>query len=81
MLEKVLPVARAAGDGHGGVRDRLSVRGKDDASPVTAADEMAEALILPALAALAPDIPVVAEERCRGQDSRGGCTLLAGGPA
>lgn len=35
---------------------------KSDASPVTAADTAAEAVILKALAALAPDIPVVAEE-------------------
>ncbi|MEO7245392.1 MAG: 3'(2'),5'-bisphosphate nucleotidase CysQ [Rubrivivax sp.] len=40
----------------------FAVRGKADASPVTAADERAEALIVPALQALAPDIPVVAEE-------------------
>jgi 3'(2'), 5'-bisphosphate nucleotidase len=35
---------------------------KSDASPVTAADREAEALILEALRAVAPDIPVVAEE-------------------
>lgn len=40
----------------------FAVQGKSDASPVTAADERAEALILPALAALLPDVPVVAEE-------------------
>ena len=40
----------------------FEVRSKDDASPVTEADERAEALIVPALRALAPDIPVVAEE-------------------
>lgn len=40
----------------------FAVRGKDDASPVTAADERAEALITPALQALAPEVPVVAEE-------------------
>jgi 3'(2'), 5'-bisphosphate nucleotidase len=38
------------------------VRGKDDASPVTEADERAEALIVPALQALTPEVPVVAEE-------------------
>jgi 3'(2'), 5'-bisphosphate nucleotidase len=38
------------------------VRGKDDASPVTEADERAEAVILAGLARLTPDIPVVAEE-------------------
>ncbi len=40
----------------------FEVRGKDDASPVTAADERAEALILHRLAEMAPQIPVVAEE-------------------
>jgi 3'(2'), 5'-bisphosphate nucleotidase len=35
---------------------------KDDASPVTKADRDAEAVILKALKALAPDIPVVSEE-------------------
>lgn len=40
----------------------FAVRGKDDASPVTEADERAEKLILPALAALTPGVPVVAEE-------------------
>jgi len=35
---------------------------KDDNSPVTKADRDAEAVILPALKALAPDIPVVSEE-------------------
>lgn len=40
----------------------FAVRGKDDASPVTEADERAEALILAGLARLAPGVPVVAEE-------------------
>lgn len=35
---------------------------KADGSPVTAADEAAEEVILPALAALAPDIPAISEE-------------------
>jgi 3'(2'), 5'-bisphosphate nucleotidase len=39
------------------------VRRKSDASPVTAADEAAEALILKRLHALAPDVPVIAEEQ------------------
>lgn len=46
----------------------IDVRRKDDASPVTEADERAEALIVPALRALAPGVPVVAEEAAaRGQ--------------
>lgn len=40
----------------------FAVRGKDDASPVTEADEAAEAVIVAGLHALAPDVPVVAEE-------------------
>jgi 3'(2'), 5'-bisphosphate nucleotidase len=38
------------------------VRGKADASPVTDADEAAEALIVPVLQRLTPEVPVVAEE-------------------
>jgi 3'(2'), 5'-bisphosphate nucleotidase len=41
-----------------------AVRHKSDASPVTEADVRAERVILAALAELAPDIPVVAEEQC-----------------
>ena len=43
-------------------RSDFEVRKKSDASPVTEADEAAEHLILPALRALAPDIPIIAEE-------------------
>jgi 3'(2'), 5'-bisphosphate nucleotidase len=45
---------------HPGIEARL----KNDRSPVTAADEAAEAVILPGLEELAPDIPCVAEEAC-----------------
>lgn len=38
---------------------------KSDGSPVTAADAAAEAVILPALAALSPDIPVISEESAK----------------
>lgn len=40
----------------------FAVQSKADASPVTEADERAEALIVPALRRLAPGVPVVAEE-------------------
>jgi 3'(2'),5'-bisphosphate nucleotidase len=43
-------------------RGDTAVRLKDDASPVTVADEAAEAVILAGLAELTPAIPVVAEE-------------------
>ena len=63
LLDALLPIARKAG---AAIMDiyatDFAVRGKADASPVTEADERAEALILPALASLTPDIPIVAEE-------------------
>jgi 3'(2'), 5'-bisphosphate nucleotidase len=40
----------------------FDVERKDDSSPVTEADEKAEALILKGLAAADPDLPVIAEE-------------------
>ena len=40
----------------------FAVRGKQDQSPVTEADERAEKLIVPALRAMAPGVPIVAEE-------------------
>ncbi len=63
LLESLLPVARAAGEEILQVyATEFEVRDKDDASPVTEADERAEALILPELAALTPDVPIVSEE-------------------
>jgi 3'(2'), 5'-bisphosphate nucleotidase len=44
----------------------FAVRGKGDASPVTEADERAEAVIIKALRALAPEVPIVAEEAMAG---------------
>jgi 3'(2'), 5'-bisphosphate nucleotidase len=41
----------------------FTARSKTDASPVTEADERAEAIILAALAGLSPSIPVIAEEQ------------------
>ncbi|MDG2244345.1 MAG: 3'(2'),5'-bisphosphate nucleotidase CysQ [Rhodospirillaceae bacterium] len=42
----------------------FKVNRKSDNSPVTLADEASEAIILKALAKIAPDIPIVAEEQC-----------------
>ena len=44
--------------------EALDVRRKADDSPVTRADERAEAIIVEMLHAAAPEIPVVAEETC-----------------
>ncbi|MBS0551184.1 MAG: 3'(2'),5'-bisphosphate nucleotidase CysQ, partial [Proteobacteria bacterium] len=63
LLDGLLPVVRAAGAAIMEIyATDFAVRGKDDASPVTEADDRAEALILPELARLTPDIPVVSEE-------------------
>ena len=63
LLEALIPLVRQAGEVIMEVyATDFAVRGKDDASPVTEADERAEAVILAGLAALTPDIPVIAEE-------------------
>ena len=63
LLEGLLPIARAAGDAILEVyATDFGIRDKSDASPVTDADERAEALILRDLTALTPDIPIVSEE-------------------
>jgi 3'(2'), 5'-bisphosphate nucleotidase len=63
LLERVAQITRDAGRVIMDIyATDFAVRGKDDASPVTEADERAERLILPALAALAPGVPIVAEE-------------------
>ncbi len=63
LLDALIPVIRQAGDVILDIyKTDFDVRGKDDASPVTEADEKAEALILPALEAILPGVPIVAEE-------------------
>ena len=63
LLESITEIARQAGQVILQIyATDFAVRGKTDASPVTEADERAEAVILEALATLTPDIPVVAEE-------------------
>lgn len=62
-LPEVVAAARAAGQAIMQVyATDFAVRGKADASPVTEADERAERIIVERLRALAPEIPIVAEE-------------------
>jgi 3'(2'), 5'-bisphosphate nucleotidase len=66
-LDRLLPEIVTLADRAGAVilehyHGDVAVRAKADASPVTAADEAAEAVILAHLANLTPAIPVVAEE-------------------
>ena len=63
LLTGITPLARDAGakimtyyQGY------FEVRSKADASPVTAVDEAAEAIIIAGLKRLTPDIPIIAEE-------------------
>ncbi|MFY9327648.1 MAG: 3'(2'),5'-bisphosphate nucleotidase CysQ [Georgfuchsia sp.] len=63
LLDQIIAIARAAGSVIMDIyATDFAVRGKSDASPVTEADEKAEAVILAALAKIAPDIPVISEE-------------------
>jgi 3'(2'), 5'-bisphosphate nucleotidase len=65
LVAVLRPIAERAGQiimTHYAEGDGIKVRSKDDASPVTEADEAAEAFILRALETLTPEIPVVAEE-------------------
>ncbi len=63
LLQSVIYTAQRAGGAIMAVfATDFAVRDKADTSPVTAADEAAEKIILADLALIAPDIPVVAEE-------------------
>lgn len=63
LIERLIPVVQAAARAVMAVyAGDFAVGAKDDASPVTEADWRAEALITPALQALLPGVPVVAEE-------------------
>lgn len=75
LLQAVEAIARAAGRAIMEVyASDFAVLGKPDASPLTEADLRAEAIITPALQALLPGVPVVAEEA----HARGGCDHTAG---
>jgi 3'(2'), 5'-bisphosphate nucleotidase len=63
LVEQLLPVARAAGKAILEIyATDFAVTRKSDASPVTEADDQAEAIIISALETITPDIPIVSEE-------------------
>lgn len=65
LLELAVRLARQAGDAIEAVRRAgFAVERKGDASPVTAADRLAEGIITEGLLEATPEIPVVAEEAC-----------------
>jgi 3'(2'), 5'-bisphosphate nucleotidase len=61
LLERMIDVARRAGDGIGPAGSSRADR-KDDGSPVTAADRAAHQLIVDALARIDPSTPIISEE-------------------
>jgi len=77
LLEAVVALCREAGHIVLQVyRTDFEVRGKEDQSPVTEADERSEALIVGALRSLTPGVPVVAEEAAAaGQDLTAAATF------
>jgi 3'(2'), 5'-bisphosphate nucleotidase len=65
LKDELVTVARKAGAVILDIYNRdFATLQKADRSPVTEADTAAEAVIVEALARLAPDVPVVAEEQC-----------------
>jgi 3'(2'), 5'-bisphosphate nucleotidase len=77
LLPQVEALARRAGDLILAVyASDFAVEHKADASPLTVADEAAERLIVPALKALAPDWPVVAEEAHGRGESPSACPVF-----
>jgi 3'(2'), 5'-bisphosphate nucleotidase len=65
LIEVICAAARRAGAAILEIYARpFAVERKADASPVTCADELAERIIIEALHAATPDVPVVAEELC-----------------
>ena len=63
LLDELKAIARRAGDVVMAVyAGEWALRAKADLSPVTQADELAEALIAEALTTLAPKVPLIAEE-------------------
>jgi len=64
LVDPVREIARRAGVAIlGYYKTDLDIEKKDDWSPITEADRAADNIIVPALEALTPDIPVVSEER------------------
>jgi 3'(2'),5'-bisphosphate nucleotidase len=65
FAEALIAIALRAGAAALAVYEReFAVDTKADASPVTEADRLAEAIITAELGRLAPDVPIVAEEAC-----------------
>lgn len=76
LVHALVPISRAAAtEILRFYRTDLTVDRKEDWSPVTEADKAADNVIVPALRALTPDIPIVSEER-KAEDIAGGVFWL-----
>ena len=62
LLKTIVPIAQEAGEATLRFYGKTTATEKADGSPVTAADQAAEDVILPKLRALTPEIPVISEE-------------------
>jgi 3'(2'), 5'-bisphosphate nucleotidase len=62
LIEPLTAISVSAAAAIRGVQSQDGMRIKADGSPVTAADEAAEAIIRDGLARLAPDLPIISEE-------------------
>jgi 3'(2'), 5'-bisphosphate nucleotidase len=63
LMDALTGIAAHAAEAILGFATATGLRSKADGSPVTAADEAAEAIICHGLKRLAPDVPVISEER------------------
>ena len=73
MLDPIVAAVREAGEAALAVYRRhldtgCAVQTKGDGSPLTEADLLVDRMLVPALRAIAPDIPVVTEERAESHD-------------
>lgn len=69
LMEALVPAMYEAGEAIMAIHaTKVTAKIKPDGSPVTEADEAAEAILLPVLAAIAPDIPVISEENAASHD-------------
>jgi 3'(2'), 5'-bisphosphate nucleotidase len=66
-MDALTEIAARASEAIRKVACNVSVREKDDGSPVTAADEASEAIICEGLRRLAPSVPIVSEEQASHQ--------------
>lgn len=70
LMDQLTKVAADAAQTILDLRSTADVRRKADGSPVTAADEAAEAVICEALDRLAPTVPIISEERASREQPR-----------